>query len=100
MKELKLFPQADVDLQEIWNTLAEESLENANRFNVDVDTTIQRLLEFPGIGHEHFYVRRERFLCYLVWSWLIIYRYDDTFVTVVRVVHAHRNLKRALRGFR
>ena len=97
MRTLILKPQATLDLLEIWNHLAEENFEAALRFNVQVDTDLEFLAQFPGVGHSRPDLVKAKVLFWTVFSWLIIYRFDDENVVILRVLHGRRNVKKLLK---
>ena len=96
MRKLLIQPQARVDLLEIWHYIACDSVEIANRVGEKIDATILGLLDMPGKGH----------MCWTCgtsatdsgpYSYVIAYKYDETTLTVVRVVHGRRNVRRLFR---
>ena len=59
--------------------------------------TMHKLAKAPGIGHmrEELADRRHRF--FLVYSYLIVYRYETKPLQVIRVLHAARDVQSILR---
>lgn len=92
-RKLLVRPQARLDLLEIWHYIATESVAAANRVGEELDAAIRRLTEMPGIGHGRADVRNRRYRFWTVYSYVIAYRYDDTTLTIVRVVHGRRNFR-------
>lgn len=97
MRKLLILPRARLDLLEIWHYLAKESLPAAQRVGDELDAAIRDLVTMPGKGHKRSEAGDERIRFWSVYSYLIIYRYDDSQLTVVRVVHGKRDLKKLLR---
>jgi plasmid stabilization system protein ParE len=46
-------PEAALDLDEIWEFIAEANLDAADRVNVDILAALDKLLPFPNQGHRH-----------------------------------------------
>ncbi len=51
MKRFILTPRAKLDLNDIWNYIAEDNLEAADRVLDALDKAIVKLAKNPGIGH-------------------------------------------------
>jgi len=51
MSEFVLHPQAYADLDEIWEYIAADSLDAADRTREEIYEAIQSLVLFPYIGH-------------------------------------------------
>ena len=94
MRTLLIQPRARRDLLEIWQYIAADNREAADRVGETLDTAIRRLLELPGKGHTRSDVRNTKYRFWTVYSYVIAYWYDDTTLTVVRVVHGRRNFRR------
>jgi plasmid stabilization system protein ParE len=96
MKRYVLTPSAERDINEIWEHIAEDSIEAADRVLDALETAMGKLAKNPGIGHwrEELADRRHRFL--LVYSYLIVYRHEVDPRQILRVLHAARDVRRAL----
>jgi len=81
---------------EIWDYIACDSLEYADRVLAAIERAMDRLGVTPGMGHfrEELADRRHRF--FLVYSYLIVYRFDASQIQVVRVLHAARDIQNIL----
>lgn len=97
MRQLFIKPRARLDLLEIWNYIAEENLVAANRVGEELEKAIFGLAAMPGKGHRRLDVKDSVIRFWSVYSYLIAYRYDDTTVTIVRVVHGRRNIRSLFR---
>jgi toxin ParE1/3/4 len=97
MRTLFLKPQATLDLLEIWNHLAEENFDAAVRFNLQIDADLEVLRQSPGLGHFRRDLTKKNVRFWTVFSWFIIYGFDDEQITILRVIHGMRNLKTILR---
>jgi toxin ParE1/3/4 len=94
MRKLLIKRQARVDLLDIWDYIAADNVTAANRVLQKLDAAMRGLADMPGKGHTRAEVRDPRYRFWTVYSYVIAYRYDDTTLTVVRVVHGRRNLGR------
>ena len=52
---------------------------------------------FPGQGHKRTEVKDSRYLFWNVYSYVIVYYYDDKNLYVVRVLHGSRNFRTVFR---
>lgn len=94
MRKLLIRPQARLDMLEIWHHIAPDSVRNANHVSEKLDEAIRGLVRTPGKGHQRADVKNPRLRFWSVFSYVITYWYDDTTVTVERVVHGRRNFRR------
>ncbi len=91
----RLSPQAELELEEIGDHIAEDSPGNARRF-------IERLTQkFAALGRNPFIGRgrpelRPDLRSFPFGAYLILYRAIDDGVEIVRVVHAARDLDQLL----
>jgi plasmid stabilization system protein ParE len=69
-----LTPLAVRDLDEIWNYLAEDNLQAADRVLLALEKAMNKLARRPGIGHLREDLADKRHKFFLVHSYLIIYR--------------------------
>lgn len=98
MKRLVLTPLTVGDLNQIWNYIADESIEAADRVIHDIEKTLEQLAVHPGIGHLREDLANERHRFFLVHSYLIIYRTEGDALQVIRILHASRDVQ-GLLGF-
>jgi len=94
VRSIVFAPQAEVDLLEIWHHIASTSPSAARMVDAEIDRAIRGLAEMPGKGHYRADVDDPRCRCWTVYSYVIIYRYDDSTLTVVKVVHGARDFGR------
>jgi toxin ParE1/3/4 len=90
-REYRLTPAALDDLQGIWIHSAQTwSADQADRYVTGITAAIEGLCAFPESARERTEfdppVRLHRFR-----SHLIIYRIDDDFLAILRVVHARQH---------
>ncbi len=96
MTEFILSPAASQDLEEIWEYIAEDSVDAADRWLARLEEATRRLAEMPTIGHTRKDLTDKPVLFWPVGKYLIIYRDDRSPVEVVRVVNAYRDVPRLL----
>jgi plasmid stabilization system protein ParE len=92
MKRVDITPSARRDLLEIWDYIAADSIDAADRVVANIHSEFQKLADMPRMGH----VRAELDKAYRVWgiySYLIVYRPDMQPIQIIRVVSGFRNLR-------
>jgi antitoxin ParD1/3/4/toxin ParE1/3/4 len=87
--------QRDVDA--IWRYVARDSIGAAEKVVDQVERAVRQLAEQPGLGHRRPELESSRYRVWSVYAYLIIYRFGPKTVTVVRVVHGARDLRRIFR---
>jgi plasmid stabilization system protein ParE len=88
MKRYILTPSAKRDTNDIWDYIALDNVEAADRVLDALESAMASLAKNPGVGHwrEELADTRHRF--FLVYSYLIVYRYEAKPIQIVRVLHA------------
>jgi antitoxin ParD1/3/4/toxin ParE1/3/4 len=89
--------RAQVDVQRIWNYIAEDDLDAADKVRDALRGAMRKLADMPGMGHERREVKNRRYRFWSVYSYLIAYFPDTKPLQIVRVVHGAQNLKRLFR---
>jgi plasmid stabilization system protein ParE len=86
MTRYVLTPRASRDVNDIWDSIAGDSLEAADRVLDALESAMVKLAKNPGLGHwrEELADKSHRF--WLVYSYLIVYR----------VLHAARDVQEIL----
>lgn len=92
-----LAPEARTDLLEIWNYIAEDSFERADRVLARLHQTFIKLAERPGMGHRRPDLVDDRYRFWRVYSCLVVYR-EAIPLEVIAVVHGARHLDAFLRN--
>jgi plasmid stabilization system protein ParE len=79
-----LTPRAAQDVNDVWNYMADDNIEAADRVLDALYEAIVKLAKNPKLGHwrEDLTDKRHRF--FLVYSDLIIYRHETKLLQVVR----------------
>jgi len=85
-------PAARQDLLEIWNYIAEDSIDSADRVLARLYDSFTRLAQAPGIGHHRVDLADTRHRFWSVYSYVIGYRSDTKPPQIIAVVHGARQL--------
>ena len=97
MARYVLTESAQADVREIVAYIRKRSPQAAKRVRGELRQAMQRLVEFPGIGHLRLDLADEPLRFWSVYSYLIIYRPDRKPLEVIRVLHGARDVERFLR---
>jgi plasmid stabilization system protein ParE len=91
MSAYVLHPEAYTDLDEIWEFIAEDNLNAADRVREEIYKAIGKLVPFPHQGHRRpdLTLRPLRFLT--VREYLLAYAPDETPLLVIAVLHGSRS---------
>jgi len=79
MKRYVLSPEARGDLLEIWEYIARDNIDAADRIMQDIRESCSRPAEMPEIGHYREDLSNEPLKFWRVHSYLIVYRPSATF---------------------
>src|SRR5262249_37645627 len=84
-------PSARDDLDEIWDYIAADNPDAADRVITEILDAIRAVVPFPQSGHRRpdLTARPLRFL--IVREYLIVYAPDEKPLWVIAVMHGHRN---------
>jgi len=95
MQKISIRPLAIADLAEIWNYIAEDSPNRADKFIDSVDGKFHELAQSPHIGRS-----RNELLpglySFPVGRYLIFYLITPDGIEIVRVLHASRDIDEQL----
>jgi len=96
MKRFVLTPRAKQDVNDIWDFIAADNMEAADRVLDALETAMLKLAKNPSIGHwrEELADKGHRFV--LVYSYLIVYRNETKPLQIIRVLHAARDVQSIL----
>lgn len=92
MTRFVLTPRAGLDLDGIWEYIAEDSIERADRVIDEIEAALRMLAENPRIGQVREDLADERHRFWPVLSYLIMYRQDTNPLQIVRIVSGYRDL--------
>ena len=97
MSDFRLSPQAFQDIDSIWEYIAQDNLDAADRLRDEFFDAFEKLAKMPGIGHLRQDLATEPLRFWLVHSsYLVIYRPDSHPLEIVRVLHGARDIKNVL----
>jgi len=91
MSGFVLHPQAYTDLEEIWEYIAADSLEAADRVREEIYDALQSLAVFPYLGHVRPDLTSRPLRFQTVRDYVIAYSPDDKPIAVIAVLHGRRN---------
>ena len=91
MSEFVLHPDAVKDLEEIWEYIAADSLDAADRVREEIYEAIQSLVPFPHIGHSRPDLTARPLLFQSVRDYVIAYASEEKPLTVIAALHGRRN---------
>lgn len=80
------------DLHEIWDYIAEDDVDAADRVIAEIHRSLNILAEFPEMGHRRDDLADAALRVWPVHSYLIVYRPDEHPLQVVRVISGFRDL--------
>jgi len=92
MKPYRLVEAVQRDLNEIWEYIARESVDDANRILDEFDADCTRLAAFPGLGKIRTDFTDKPFRFWPFYSYFIIYRLETQPLEIVRVLSGYRNI--------
>ncbi len=96
MSGFVLTEPAERDLTEIWDYIAADNLEAADRVLDAIEAAFQRLAERPGTGHYREDLADKSLRFDSVYSYLIVYRWEETPLQIIRVLHGARDVRSLL----
>jgi antitoxin ParD1/3/4/toxin ParE1/3/4 len=92
--------EADEDLDELWEYIAEDNVDAADRLLGKLFDAFDALARNPGLGHRREDLTEHPVLFWPVANYLIIYRAQPNLVQIVAVVHGARDIPTFLRRSR
>jgi antitoxin ParD1/3/4/toxin ParE1/3/4 len=90
-------PEAEGDLTEIWEYIAHDSVDAADRWIRRLREAIESLARSPGIGHKRMDLTDIPILFWPVGAYLILYRVRKKRLEVVAVTQGARDIPSFLR---
>lgn len=88
---------AELDLNEIWDDIADDSVEAADRLIAGIFEAFEALARNPGMGHKRVDLTRFPVLFWPVGNYLVIYRARENLVEIVAIAHGKRDIPVFLR---
>ena len=84
-------PEAEADINDIWEYIAADNSAAANRVTAEIENAINNLVLFPGRVHRRPDLTSRPLRFIVVREYLIAYAPDEKPLWVVAVIHGHRN---------
>jgi len=91
MSEFVLHPQACVDLDDIWEYIAADNVDAADRVREEIYQAIQSLIPFPYVGHSRPDLTARPLRFQTVREYVIVYAPDEKPLVVIAILHGRRN---------
>src|SRR5579862_3612830 len=91
MSEFVFHADAVKDLDEIWEYIATDNLDAADRIREEIYETIQSLLPFPRVGHSRPDLTTRPLRFHAVREYVIAYAPDEKPLAVIAVLHGRRS---------
>ena len=91
MSEFVLHPGAIKDLEEIWEYIAADNLEAADRVREEIYDAIKSLVPFPHVGHSRSDLTSRPLRFQTVRDYAIAYAPDGKPLAVIAILHGRRN---------
>ena len=91
MSGFALHPAAFADLEEIWEFIAANSLDAADRVLLEIFEAIRSLVPFPLVGHIRADLTARPLRFHPVRDFLIAYAPDEKPLVILAVLHGRRN---------
>jgi antitoxin ParD1/3/4 len=92
MPEYVLSPEALQDLQDIWDFIASDNVNAADKLQDEFFDAFEELARWPGAGHKRSDLTERDVLFWPVGSYLIVYRCTRTPLQIVAVLHGARDV--------
>jgi plasmid stabilization system protein ParE len=91
MRPYDFHPEAEVDLNEIWDYIAKDNPDAADRVTDEIVSAIETLAPFPGRGHMRPDLTSQPLRFIIVREYLIAYVPDEKPLWVVGIIHGRRS---------
>ncbi len=91
MSDYAFHPEALADLHQIWDYIAADNVDAADRVIEEILSTLHTLASSPHIGHHRPELTAQPLRFAIVRDYLIAYAPDENPVWVVAVIHGRRN---------
>jgi antitoxin ParD1/3/4/toxin ParE1/3/4 len=88
---------SECDLDDLWEYIAQDSVQAADRLMAEIFEAFEVLAGNPGIGHKREDLTNFPVLFWPVGNYLVIYRAAGSLVEIVAIVHGKRDIPVFLR---
>ena len=89
--------EARLDLLEIWEHIAKDNVDAADRVEQEIQKSVARLASNPGLGHLRRDLTSKPVRFWPVYSYLIIFDPDARPLEVVRILSGYRDVAALLK---
>ncbi len=89
--------EAQDDLFEIWQRIAVDSVDLANRIEAEFYSLFDSLARMPGQGHTRTDITKRPVLFLPLYSFLVVYQPEVRPLRIIAVLRGRRNVKRILK---
>ncbi len=91
MKKFVLHPEANTDIDDVWEYIAFDNIDAADRIREEIYDAIDSIVTFPNQGHRRPDLTT-RPLCFVpVRDYLIAYAPDEKPLLIIAVLHGRRD---------
>lgn len=97
VRGVQLTEDAESDLDEIWDYVADSNIDAADRIIAEVRSTCLKLATNPGIGHTREDLTELPVKFISVFSYLIVYDPETSPLQIVAVLHGARDVASLMR---
>ena len=97
MSRYNLTPEADQDLDDIWEYIARDDIEAADRWDAKLRDAFAMLSRNPRIGHTRKDLTDQSVLFWPVGEYLVIYRIQSGEILIIAVTQGARDIPSYLR---
>jgi toxin ParE1/3/4 len=88
---LTISPQAEADLEEAWEYIAERSPRAAQQFDDDIRERWSVLRRFPEMGRSRAELGKG-LRSFIVGSYTVVYEIEEDRIVILRVIHGARDV--------
>lgn len=98
MREYVLSAAAELDLDTVWEYIAEDNVDAADRWIDKLFDAFEALAQVPGMGHKREDLTSFPVLFWPVGAYLIIYRTQSQWIEIVALTQGARDIPLFLKG--
>jgi plasmid stabilization system protein ParE len=91
MTDYRFHPEAEIDLDEIWEYIAADNVNAADRVSATIRQALDNLVMLPHQGHRRTDLTSRPLRFIRVQDYLIAYAPDEKPLWVIAVMHGHRD---------
>jgi plasmid stabilization system protein ParE len=84
--------EADRDLDDLWDYIAADNVDAADRLTAKLMDAFEALARLPGMGHKRDDLTTHPVLFWPVGNYLVVYRAERSPIEIVAIVHGARDI--------